>query len=169
MSFKNTEGSSEIIADIEARIAELFSELLQSKAEVISIKEVEEVITIMGQPEDYLDEEALNEEQPNFNSQTTTSINKKLYRDINDRYISGVFWNWTLCWFRLSLGTTDIHFILFVSAGTIVPIYIILWVLVPEAVTTADKLRMTGQPINVSNIEKKIKDGFSSVSDGVKQ
>ena len=90
MSFKNTEGSSEIIADIEARIAELFSELLQSKAEVISIKEVEEVITIMGQPEDYLDEEALNEEQPNFNSQTTTSINKKLYRDINDRYISGV-------------------------------------------------------------------------------
>ena len=59
--------------------------------------------------------------------------------------------------------------LLFVSAGTIVPIYIILWVLVPEAVTTADKLRMTGQPINVSNIEKKIKDGFSSVSDGVKQ
>ena len=58
---------------------------------------------------------------------------------------------------------------MFVSAGTIVPIYIILWVLVPEAVTTADKLGMMGQPINVSNIEKKIKDGFSSVSDGVKQ
>ena len=48
--------------------------MLQSKAEVISIKEVEGS-TIMGQP-DYLDEEA-NEEQPNFNSQTTTSINKK--------------------------------------------------------------------------------------------
>ena len=170
MSFKNTEGSSEIIADIEARIAELFSELLQSKAEVISIKEVEEVITIMGQPEDYLDEEALNEEQPNFNSQTTTSINKKLYRDINDRYISGVcsgighYVGLDSLWVRLIF-----ILLLFVSAGTIVPIYIILWVLVPEAVTTADKLRMTGQPINVSNIEKKIKDGFSSVSDGVKQ
>lgn len=170
MSFKNTEGSSEIIADIEARIAELFSELLQSKAEVISIKEVEEVITIMGQPEDYLDEEALNEEQPNFNSQTTTSINKKLYRDVNDRYISGVcsgighYIGLDSLWVRLIF-----ILLLFVSAGTIVPIYIILWVLVPEAVTTADKLRMTGQPINVSNIEKKIKDGFSSVSDGVKQ
>ena len=170
MSFKNTEGSSEIIADIEARIAELFSELLQSKAEVISIKEVEEVITIMGQPEDYLDEEGLNEEQPNFNSQTTTSINKKLYRDINDRYISGVcsgighYIGLDSLWVRLIF-----ILLLFVSAGTIVPIYIILWVLVPEAVTTADKLRMTGQPINVSNIEKKIKDGFSSVSDGVKQ
>ena len=170
MSFKNTEGSLEIIADIEARIAELFSELLQSKAEVISLKEVEEVIAIMGQPEDYLDEEALNEEQPSFDSQSNTNINKKLYRDISDRYISGVcsgighYIGLDSLWVRLIL-----ILLLFVSAGTIVPIYIILWVLVPEAITTADKLRMTGQPINVSNIEKKIKDGFSSVSDGVKQ
>ena len=170
MSFKNTEGSLEIIADIEARIAELFSELLQSKAEVISLKEVEEVIAIMGQPEDYLDEEALNEEQPSFDSQSNTNINKKLYRDISDRYISGVcsgighYIGLDSLWVRLIF-----ILLLFVSAGTIVPIYIILWVLVPEAITTADKLRMTGQPINVSNIEKKIKDGFSSVSDGVKQ
>lgn len=170
MSFKNTEGSLEIIADIEARIAELFSELLQSKAEVISLKEVEDVIAIMGQPEDYLDEEALNEEQPSFDSQSNTNINKKLYRDISDRYISGVcsgighYIGLDSLWVRLIF-----ILLLFVSAGTIVPIYIILWVLVPEAITTADKLRMTGQPINVSNIEKKIKDGFSSVSDGVKQ
>ena len=170
MSFKNTEGSLEIIADIEARIAELFSELLQSKAEVISLKEVEDVIAIMGQPEDYLDEEALNEEQPSFDSQSNTNINKKLYRDISDRYISGVcsgighYIGLDSLWVRLIF-----ILLLFVSAGTIVPIYIILWILVPEAITTADKLRMTGQPINVSNIEKKIKDGFSSVSDGVKQ
>ena len=170
MSFKNTEGSLEIIADIEARIAELFSELLQSKAEVISLKEVEEVIGIMGQPEDYLDEEALNEEQPGFNTQTNSNINKKLYRDVSDRYISGVcsgighYVGLDSLWVRLIF-----ILLLFVSAGTIVPIYIILWVLVPEALTTADKLRMTGQPVNVSNIEKKIKDGFSSVSDGVKQ
>lgn len=170
MSFKNTEGSLEIIADIEARIAELFSELLQSKAEVISLKEVEEVIGIMGQPEDYLDEEALNEEQPGFNTQTNFNINKKLYRDVSDRYISGVcsgighYVGLDSLWVRLIF-----ILLLFVSAGTIVPIYIILWVLVPEALTTADKLRMTGQPVNVSNIEKKIKDGFSSVSDGVKQ
>ena len=170
MSFKNTEGSLEIIADIEARIAELFSELLQSKAEVISLKEVEDVIAIMGQPEDYLDEEALNEEQPSFDSQSNTNINKKLYRDISDRYISGVcsgighYIGLDSLWVRLIF-----ILLLFVSAGTIVPIYIILWVLVTEAITTADKLRMTGQPINVSNIEKKIKDGFSSVSDGVKQ
>lgn len=170
MSFKNTEGSSEIIADIEARISELFSELLQSKTEVISLKEVDEVIAIMGQPEDYLDEEALNEEQTSFDTQSSTNTNKKLYRDVNDRYISGVcsgighYVGLDSLWVRLLF-----ILLLFISAGTIVPIYIILWVLVPEAITTADKLRMTGQPINVSNIEKKIKDGFSSVSDGVKQ
>ena len=120
--------------------------------------------------EDYLDEEALNEEQPSFDSQSNTNINKKLYRDVSDRYISGVcsgighYIGLDSLWVRLIF-----ILLLFVSAGTIVPIYIILWVLVPEAITTADKLRMTGQPINVSNIEKKIKDGFSSVSDGVKQ
>ena len=64
----------------------------------------------MGQPEDYLDEEALNEEQPNFNSQTTTSINKKLYGDINDRYISGVCSGIGHYVGLDSFGTTDIHF-----------------------------------------------------------
>lgn len=166
MSFKNTEGSQEIIADIEARIAEIFSELLSSKTEVISLKEVEEVISIMGQPEDYLDEETIEDEQPKFESQTT----KKLYRDGTDRYISGVcsgighYIGLDSLWVRLIF-----ILLLLISAGTIIPVYIILWILVPEARTTADKLRMTGQPINVSNIEKKIKDGFHSVSDGVKQ
>ena len=170
-SFKSTDGSNEIIADIEARIAELFSELLGSKAEVISLKEVEEVIAIMGQPEDYLDEDTLDEESPRYDANpNNTNTNKKLYRDVADRYISGVcsgighYMGLDSLWVRLIF-----ILLLFISAGTIIPIYIILWILVPEALTTADKLRMTGQQINVSNIEKKIKDGFSTVSDGVKQ
>ena len=53
-SFTDSQGRNEIIADIEARIAELFSERVQNEKQVVSVKEVEEVITIMGQPEDYM-------------------------------------------------------------------------------------------------------------------
>jgi hypothetical protein len=53
-SLNNTQGKEEIIADIEARIAELFGEKLKNERQVISYKEVDEVIAIMGQPEDYM-------------------------------------------------------------------------------------------------------------------
>ena len=54
------------------------------------------------------------------------------------------------------------------SLGTITFIYIILWILIPEAVTTADKLRMKGEPINIATIEKKIKEEFDEVSSKIK-
>ena len=47
-------------------------------------------------------------------------------------------------------------------------IFILLWVLVPEALTTSDKLKMTREPINISNIEKKFKEGYENVSERVK-
>ena len=50
----NTEGREEIIDDIESRIAELFSE---KQKQVITLIEVNEVIEVMGQPEDYMSEE----------------------------------------------------------------------------------------------------------------
>ena len=63
-SFTDSQGRSEIIADIEARISELFSERIQNDKQVVSIKEVEEVITIMGQPEDYIVDEEIFEDEP---------------------------------------------------------------------------------------------------------
>ncbi|MGB5648399.1 MAG: hypothetical protein WBM55_14850, partial [Muriicola sp.] len=52
-SFSGTAGSEEIIADIEARIAELFQERMENDRQVITMKEVDAVIKVMGQPEDY--------------------------------------------------------------------------------------------------------------------
>jgi hypothetical protein len=46
--------------------------------------------------------------------------------------------------------------------------YILLWILVPEAATTSQKLDMRGEPINISNIERKVKEGFDDVADRVK-
>jgi phage shock protein PspC (stress-responsive transcriptional regulator) len=168
-SFTDSQGRSEIIADIEARIAELFSERIQNEKQVVGVKLVDEVITIMGQPEDYLVDDDIFEDEPQPRQRLSSKCSKKLYRDTDNSYVGGVAAGlshyfgiesiWTrLIWLLLAIG----------SGGTFVLIYLIFWALVPEATTTAEKLTMTGDAVNISNIEKKIKDGIDSVSENLK-
>ncbi len=168
-SFANTPGSDEIIADIEARIAELFHEKLANERQVITNKEVDEVITIMGQPEDYMVDEDIFEDEPKSNYGSEKRKSKKLYRDIDQKYVAGVssglahYFNidpiWVrLLWILLTLG----------SSGGFILIYGLLWILIPEAATTSQKLDMRGEDINISNIERKVKEGFEGVADKIK-
>ncbi|WP_204346510.1 PspC domain-containing protein [Psychroserpens algicola] len=167
-SFTDSQGRSEIIADIEARIAELFSERVQNERQVIRTKEVDEVITIMGQPEDYLVDDEIFEDEPKQSYRpSSSSASKKLYRDTDNSYVGGVssglghYFGIDALWVRL------IWILLIFGAGTGILLYILLWIFIPEATTTTEKLMMKGQPVNISNIEKKIKDGFDSVSNAV--
>ena len=169
-SFTDSQGREEIISDIEARISELFTERMKTERQVIGNKEVEEVIAIMGQPEDYLVDDEIFEDEPSSKTKNTyrSSSSKKLYRDTDNSYIGGVsaglahYFGIDAIWIRL------IWILLVFGAGTGVFLYILLWILVPEAKTTAEKLTMTGEAVNISNIEKKIRDGFDSVSENVK-
>jgi phage shock protein PspC (stress-responsive transcriptional regulator) len=166
-SFTDSQGRSEIVSDIESRIAELFNERTKSSNQVIGNKEVEEIITIMGQPEDYLVDDDIFEDEPHTNYQRKTPI-KKLFRDTENSYISGVssglghYLGIDAIWIRL------IWVLLLFGLGTGFLIYILLWIFVPEARSTSDKLQMTGKPINISNIEKKIRNGFDNVSENLK-
>ena len=168
-SFTDSQGRSEIISDIEARIAELFAERIQNEKQVVGVKLVDEVITIMGQPEDYLVDDEIFEDEPQPRQRQSTRPSKKLYRDTDNSYIGGVAAGlshylgiesiWTrLIWLIFAIG----------SGGTFIVIYLIFWALVPEAQTTAEKLTMTGDAVNISNIEKKIKDGIDTVSETVR-
>lgn len=166
-SFAGTMGSEEIIADIEARIAELFQEKLESERQVITIKEVDEVIAIMGQPEDYMVDDDLFEDKTTTGAAPSGRV-KKLYRDMDNKYIGGVcaglehYLGFDALWIRL------IFILLAIFTGFGLIAYILLWILVPEARTTAQKLDMTGKPVNISNIERKVKEGFDDVADRVK-
>lgn len=158
------DGREEIINDIESRISELFTEKLGSTKQVIGLKEVDDIITIMGQPEDYKieDESPKNDFQSNY---TSTGSIKKLYRDKDNSFLGGVlsglghYLGVDPLWLRI------IMVILFFGFGTGLVLYIILWILIPEAVTTSQKLEMKGEPINISNIEKKVKEGFNEISE----
>ncbi len=169
-SFANTPGSDEILADIEARIAELFHEKLENDRQVITVKQVDEVIAIMGQPEDYMVDEDIFEDEPKTaKAPSATKRPKKLYRDTEHKYVAGVssglshylgldpIWI-RILWVLLTIG----------SSGGFIFIYGLLWILIPEASTTAQKLDMRGEAVNISNIERKVKEGFDDVADRVK-
>ncbi len=170
-SFSDPNGQDEIIKDIEARIAELFSEKISNSSQVITLKELDEVIAVMGQPEDYVIDEDIFEDTPSNEQKHKQSrkYHKQLFRDVDNKFIAGVssglghYFNIDALWIRLLW----ILMVLF-GFGTPILIYILLWILIPEAVTTADKLKMTQEPINISNIEKKIKDELNKASDKIK-
>src|SRR5215217_1543812 len=58
-TFANTSGKDEIISDIETRFAEMFSEKVTPGKNVITLPDVQEVINVMGKPEEVaaIDEE----------------------------------------------------------------------------------------------------------------
>ncbi len=125
-SFTDSQGRSEIIADIEARIAELFTERIQNEKQVVGTKLVDEVITIMGQPEDYLVDDEIFEDEPKASQRQPYKSAKKLYRDTDNSYIGGVAAGlshylgiepiWTrLIWLLFAIG----------SGGTFIFIYLI--------------------------------------------
>lgn len=161
------QGKNEIIADIEARISELLSEKITDARQVVNEGDIDNIIAIMGQPEDYAEaEESYN--QSSYSYQRNSSSGKKLFRDPDDKFLGGVasgiahYFNIDPIWIRLGLLA------LFFGGGFGIILYIILWVLLPEAKTTAEKLQMEGEPVNIDNIEKKIREEFTTVTENVK-
>ncbi len=166
--FHDSDGKDEIMADIESRIAELFRESLNNGKEVITMSEVDRVVEIMGEPEQYMDE---GEEFQQSHSDHSYSYNqsneekfrsKKLFRDEDDKVLGGVcsgfghYFGIDRIWLRAAFLIALIFF------GSGVLLYIILWAIIPKAKTTAEKLEMKGEPINVENIGNTIKEEFNT-------
>ena len=159
----NNSEKSEIMRDIEARIAEIFNEKLKGYKQVITEAEVEEAMAMMGRPEEFADVSASassTENQKEYTAESET-VEKRLFRDMDHATIGGVcsglghFFGIDMIWFRLAFAIA----LLFFGSGVL--LYIILWAVIPEAKTTADKLKMQGKPVNLGNIE--------SIKQGVKQ
>jgi len=164
-SLSNSSGQDEIIKDIEMRVSELLNEKQKTDKHVVGMNDVDDVITVMGQPEDYrIDDEGTGSTTPNF----ATSKNRKLYRDTENGMIGGVlaglghYFGIDKVWLRIFL------LVLIFAGGTGILAYIILWIVMPEAKTTAEKLEMTGEPVTISNIEKKVREEFDNVSEKFK-
>lgn len=178
--FSKEEGAEEIVDDIERRISELLAEKLAAGQQVITISDVEEVIARVGKPEE-MDQEGQAAEanagqaQGGASAQTAGqgastqgAAHRRLFRNPDDKILGGVisgiaaYFCWDVTLLRLLLLV-----ILICGYGTLIPVYIICWFLIPEARTAAEKLSMRGEPITVENIGKTVTDGFEKVAGGV--
>lgn len=169
--FSASDGCEEILYDIEVRMAELFQEHLKGRA-IISMKEIDEVIMIMGKPEDFGAEPMAEQHftsSKNTKSGSKLGTGKRLFRDPDDKKVGGVcagiaayFGIEDPLWVRLI-------FVLLLFTGTGGMAYIILWALVPEASNAGEKLAMRGEPATIENIAKLVEDELTGLGDKINE
>jgi len=168
--FSTSESCDEILLDIEVRMAELFQEHLKGRM-IISMKEIDEVIAVMGKPEDF-GAEAMGEHKSYYSKRQRKAIpintGKRLFRDPDDKKLAGV-----CSGISAYLGIHDpvwvrLFFLALIFGAGVGPImYLAIWFMVPEAVTASDKLSMRGEPSTVENIAKVVEEEISGLGDKI--
>ena len=161
--FMNSEDSLEITTDIENRIAEMFNELLAKESkQVIVEQDVKAVIEQMGTVEDF--EHAEEDTKATFsNTYYSNSDTRRLFRDPDDHLIGGVcagmanYFDINPVWIRLAFALT------FFFAGSGLILYIILWIVIPKAVSRADRMAMKGEKLNLQGFKKNFEEELGSM------
>jgi len=160
--FSRTEGRDEIVSDIEARIAEMLKDRIGDARQVITIDDIEEVIRVIGLPNEFGEE--FSESSGPGSSGETGKAPKRLYRDPENAVLGGVcggmgaYFHADPVWFRLAFVILCIP-----GIGTPLLVYAVLWIVIPEARTAAERLEMKGERVNISNIEKSIKEEIGNL------
>lgn len=157
-SFAKEESAAEIMADIETRIGELLKARINDYKQVVTLNDVREVMAILGTPEDI-------GEETEWSSQEKISSTKyhRMYRDPDNRIIAGVCSGVAAYWHLDPWLVRVIFIILALPGGLGIFIYAVLWIVLPEARTTAQKIEMRGDPVNIHNIKDSVKEEFENV------
>lgn len=163
--FKNAEGGDDIMTDIEARIAEMFEERISNRKEVISQADVDHIIKIMGQPEDYIDDEMRQENSGNASGASFTESEeffseeagtKRFFRDPDGKMLGGVCSGIGYYFGIDPIIARAAFLIAFIFGSFGFWAYIVLWAITPKALTRADKLRMKGKKVTIDSIRKSV-------------
>ncbi|HEX7367856.1 MAG TPA: PspC domain-containing protein [Pelobium sp.] len=164
--FGNYKDSFEIVSDIESRVAEMLSEmLLAENKQVIVIADVASIIQRMGKASDF---ERMEDEQYAADFATERKPAKKLFRDTEDRFVGGVcagiahYFDVAPKWMRLAFV------LMFIFYGFGFLIYGILWLVMPRAITRAEKMEMKGEKINLLSFQKNFEDEINAVTTNFK-
>lgn len=175
--FSAEEGRDEILADIESRIAEILTVKKGPAREVVIMSDIEDVISTMGEPE------TISEESNTQASEQASSQSKKeepgneynrrnrrrLFRDPDERVVGGVCAG-LAHYFDLDPVWARLIYVLFtcLTVGTGILFYLLLMIIIPRAETTAEKLEMHGEPVDVNNIRRSIKEEFQEFGERMK-
>ncbi len=165
--FKDSEGRDEIMTDIESRIGEMLQEKVNNTKQAVLLSDVESVIAVMGKPEDFAGEGTQSENRTNTESSSEENKSsypnnkrRRVFRDVDNKIVGGVcagvanYFNFDPIWMRAAFAIS------FFAFGSGFLLYIILWIIIPKARTTAEKLEMHGEKVDVNNIGKAVNDEF---------
>jgi len=156
--FFTSEGQEEIVADIESRIAEILQE---KKINIINTNQVDEVIAIMGNPEDYGDS---GQHEINAKPREKEQRIRKIFRHPDDKILGGVCGGLG-AYFNLDPVFLRLAFLLTMFIGGFgLWVYLILWVISPLADRASDYLEMRGEPVTAESIGRAV---ASKVADTV--
>lgn len=157
--FSTADASSyaEIMQDIEARVAEILSMRLNATKKIVTQPDVDEVIAIIGKPEEMgADGDAAN--PGTTGASNSANYQRRIYRDGDNATIGGVcaglgaYFNIDPVWIRAVWAVS----ILIFGAGLL--LYIILWAIIPEAKTPTQKLEMRGDQYDLDSIKRSFKE-----------
>jgi len=149
--FAAEQGREEIIADIESRIAELLEQKKTAGVSIITLQHINEVIAGMGEPDQLSDNDT-----DGHSKEPRIKTSGKLFRDPDSRQIGGVAAG-IAAWFGIDPIWIRILFVvltLFYVIGIV--LYVILWLILPEARTTSERLEMQRQIINIGTLRNEV-------------
>jgi phage shock protein PspC (stress-responsive transcriptional regulator) len=156
--FSRVKDGREIFNGIELRIAELFTGMVSTEKKVVDIAMVDRAIETTGMPENFVD---ITNEKPEEESTTTMNQSynyrrsKKLYRDPDSRIVGGLCSGFAH-YLNMDKVLARVLFVIliFVSSGVALPVYLILWIVVPKAKTVSQRREMMGETLTVEDIGK---------------
>ena len=145
------EQGSEVIDEIEARIAELLLENLGSGQQTVSLAMVTRITAQLGMPDGKpeFENQDNNEEENKMNNPV-----KKLYLDVEDRKMGGVC-SGLAAYFDIDVTLIRIIFLAgLVAGGFGFWLYIIIWIVAPKALTPVQKCELRGWETTAENLAK---------------
>ncbi len=160
-SLANESGSNEIVEDIEMRFAELLSQYLGDTRQVVTISDIENAISSLGEPEEITEEQEQPKQQQN---QYENSGSKRMYRDMDNGVLGGLAAG-LAAYLNIDPVIVRIIFVIFGFMGFGIPLYIILWVIVPSAKTPSDRLQMRGKPVNIDTLKEEFEKSAGRLKD----
>lgn len=152
---KNMHAEPEAMQEIEARMVELLAERGVAKDGVIGNDDVLAIQKQMGEPRDFSDDSDNAETDVDVDDEVSGNSSKQLMRDTEHGLIGGVcagvaaYFGVNPLWIRLIAIFSP-----FITFGTAVLIYIVMWLSIPEARTASDKLRMRGEPVTLDALKR---------------
>ena len=151
-SLANESGMAEIVEDIEMRCAELVSQYLGDTRQVVTLVDIEKAIASLGEPEEITEETTEDPKQnQSFNQQSNGQ--KRMYRDMDQAMLGGLA-SGLSAYLGVDPVFVRIIFVIFAFMGFGVPLYILLWIIVPSAKTPSERLQMKGKPVNIDTLKE---------------